>query len=85
MTPEELYSVGECKFELGGYFIITGQERVLLTQESLGANLFYSKKRIKPPTQEKLRTSSEKEIQAILNENAKENQYEFICGISSES
>ena len=85
MTPEELYSVGECKFELGGYFIITGQERVLLTQESLGANLFYSKKRIKPPTQEKLRTSSEKEIQAVLNENAKENQYEFICGISSES
>ena len=85
MTPEELYSVGECKFELGGYFIITGQERVLLTQESLGANMFYSKKRIKPPSPEKLRTSSEKEIQAVLEENEKENSFEFICGISGES
>jgi DNA-directed RNA polymerase II subunit RPB2 len=85
MTPEELYSAGECKFELGGYFIITGQERVLLTQESLGANMFYSKKRLKPPSSEQLRTSSEKEIQAVLEENEKENSFEFICGVSSES
>jgi len=85
METSELYSVGECKFELGGYFIITGQERVLLTQESLGANLFYSKKRIKPPSKDKIRTSSEKEIQAVLEENAKENQFEYICGIASES
>ena len=85
MTPPELYSVGECRFELGGYFIITGQERVLLTQEALAPNIFYCKKRIRPPTQDKLRTSSEKELQSVLQENAKENQFEFICGIYSES
>ncbi len=35
------YRVGECNFELGGYFIIDGSEKVLLTQELLGDNMFY--------------------------------------------
>jgi len=36
------YKVGECNFELGGYFIIDGAEKVLLTQELLGDNMFYA-------------------------------------------
>jgi DNA-directed RNA polymerase II subunit RPB2 len=36
------YNVGECNFELGGYFIIDGAEKVLLTQELLGDNMFYA-------------------------------------------
>jgi DNA-directed RNA polymerase II subunit RPB2 len=39
--------VGECTYELGGYFVITGGERVLLTQEWLGHNMFYYGKRKK--------------------------------------
>ena len=31
---------GECAYELGGYFIIDGAEKVLLTQELLGLNTF---------------------------------------------
>jgi DNA-directed RNA polymerase II subunit RPB2 len=34
------YEIGECKYELGGYFIIGGAEKVLLTQELLGNNVF---------------------------------------------
>jgi DNA-directed RNA polymerase II subunit RPB2 len=84
LTPEQLYEVGECKFELGGYFVITGQERVLLTQESLGANMFYAQKRIQPPSEEQVRTRTEKEVKSILEQN-KENNFEYICGIYSES
>ena len=34
------YEIGECKYELGGYFVIGGAEKVLLTQELLGNNMF---------------------------------------------
>lgn len=36
------YDIGECRYELGGYFIIDGAEKVLLTQELLGDNMFYA-------------------------------------------
>jgi DNA-directed RNA polymerase II subunit RPB2 len=42
LTPEQAYKQGECYHELGGYFIIDGSERVLLSQERLGNNLYYA-------------------------------------------
>ena len=85
MLPDQLYEAGECRFELGGYFIINGQERVLLTQESLGSNMFYAKKRIQPPSADEVRTRSEKELKSIMDSATKENNFEFIAGIYSES
>ena len=45
LEPDEAYRMGECRFELGGYFIIGGSERALLTQEVLGNNMYYAGKR----------------------------------------
>lgn len=42
LTPDQMYEQGECTHELGGYFIIDGGERVLLSQERLGNNLYYA-------------------------------------------
>jgi len=85
MSPDQLYDAGECRFELGGYFIVNGQERVLLSQESLGSNMFYAKKRIEPPSADEVRTRSEKELKSIMVGATKENKFEFIAGIYSES
>uniref|UniRef100_A0A6C0I5Q0 DNA-directed RNA polymerase n=1 Tax=viral metagenome TaxID=1070528 RepID=A0A6C0I5Q0_9ZZZZ len=46
LNPDQMYEQGECRHELGGYFIIDGSERVLLSQERLGNNLFYSGSKI---------------------------------------
>jgi DNA-directed RNA polymerase II subunit RPB2 len=85
MTPDQLYDAGECRFELGGYFIINGQERVLLSQESLGSNMFYAKKRIEMPSADEMRTRSEKELKAMIENSTKENKFQYIAGIYSES
>ena len=38
----ELYKNGECINELGGYFIIDGKEKVIISQERLAYNKLYT-------------------------------------------
>jgi DNA-directed RNA polymerase II subunit RPB2 len=82
MTSEQLYDAGECKFELGGYFVITGQERVLLSQERLGDNMFYASRRVKLPEAGTERTVYEKE-KGLKSEGKRAEDYEYIAGIKS--
>jgi DNA-directed RNA polymerase II subunit RPB2 len=86
MTSEELFASGECKFELGGYFVIDGAEKVLLTQERLAENMFYASKRTavnsaSPGT----KTLVEKESSSGLVGATKDEPNEYICGIRSVS
>lgn len=83
MTSEQLYEAGECKFELGGYFVIGGKEKVLLTQERLGDNMFYASKRAKPPSDPSSRTLYEKSEASVLQGATKAEKFEYIAGVKS--
>jgi DNA-directed RNA polymerase II subunit RPB2 len=85
MTSDQLYDAGECKFELGGYFIIGGQEYVLLTQERLGENMVYASKRAQVSEKKEDRTLIEKEGSLKLEKATKEDKYEFVAGVRSAS
>lgn len=75
LTPEQMYEQGEDLHELGGYFIVDGGERVLLTQERLGNNLYYAGKRAVQTTQE------EEQVGGKTEERGE--QHEYYAGIRS--
>ena len=83
MSSDQLYDVGECKFELGGYFIVGGEEYVLLSQEKLGNNMFYASKRTKVASSTATRTLVEKAGALKLENVTKQDEFEYIAGMNS--
>jgi DNA-directed RNA polymerase II subunit RPB2 len=44
LTTEARFNLGECRNDRGGYFIINGKEKVILSQEKFGDNMLYVRK-----------------------------------------
>ena len=44
LSSEVRYNLGECRNDYGGYFIINGKEKVIVSQEKFGDNMLYVKK-----------------------------------------
>ena len=44
LSTEARFNVGECRNDFGGYFIIGGKEKVILSQEKFGDNMLYVRK-----------------------------------------
>jgi DNA-directed RNA polymerase II subunit RPB2 len=44
LAPEVRFNMGECRNDYGGYFIIGGKEKVIISQEKFADNMLYIKK-----------------------------------------
>ena len=43
LAPDVRFNMGECKYDFGGYFIIQGKEKVIISQEKFADNMIYIK------------------------------------------
>lgn len=48
LSDEELIKIGECEYDVGGYFIVNGSEKVIIAQERMASNTIYVFKKSQP-------------------------------------
>ncbi|KAI9206398.1 DNA-directed RNA polymerase II subunit RPB2 [Polychytrium aggregatum] len=50
LEEQEMADVGECHYDMGGYFVINGSEKVLIAQERMASNSVYVFSKAQPAT-----------------------------------
>lgn len=68
-TPEELIEMGECPYDLGGYYIVNGKERVIVTQERIEYNRVFVWPPHKEPERKKYRMTAE--VRSVVTRGSK--------------
>lgn len=48
LSEEELVKSGECEYDVGGYFIVNGSEKVIIAQERMASNTIYVFRKSQP-------------------------------------
>ena len=46
MPPQVRFNMGECRNDTGGYFIIDGKEKVIISQEKFADNMLYIRDKV---------------------------------------
>ena len=46
MAPDVRFEMGECRNEYGGYFIVDGKEKVIVSQEKFADNMLYVRDKV---------------------------------------
>lgn len=81
MGVESRYQLGECKNDYGGYFIISGKEKVIVSQEKFGDNMLYVKQNKDPDAQYNLSC----EIHSVSEDSSKPIRFTSVKMVSPDS
>ena len=80
LTPEARFNLGECRNDYGGYFIIDGKEKCILSQEKFADNMLYVRK-----NKEGELYSYSCEVRSVSEDSSKPTRYSSVKMIAQDA